>query len=175
MAEFYWTPKRDRAAELVADDVLTDEQIAAELKLHVRTLGWWKRAPVFQARVEERRKAIRAAIWAEGIANKQNRIDALNNRWQRMQQVIDQRAERHPTVGAAEMAGASTGLLVLTVRYLPGGGRVEEWAVDTGLLKELREHEKQAATEMGQWSEKTESDQRMRIVVEYEDGPGDAP
>jgi hypothetical protein len=36
---------------------------------------------------------------------------------------------------------------------------VEEYEVDTGLLKELREHEKQAAQELGQWSDKARVEQ----------------
>jgi hypothetical protein len=36
---------------------------------------------------------------------------------------------------------------------------VEEYEVDTGLLKELREHEKQAAQELGQWSDKARAEQ----------------
>jgi hypothetical protein len=36
---------------------------------------------------------------------------------------------------------------------------VDEYAVDGVLLKELREHEKQAAQELGQWSDKAKVEQ----------------
>jgi hypothetical protein len=44
---------------------------------------------------------------------------------------------------------------------------VEEYEVDTGLLKALLDHEKQAAQELGQWSEKSKVEQgpmQVRIV-----------
>jgi hypothetical protein len=54
------------------------------------------------------------------------------------------------------------GLLVRTHKQLGSAeypNIVEEYEVDTGLLKELREHEKQAAQELGQWSEKSNVEQ----------------
>ncbi|MHB1131667.1 MAG: hypothetical protein ACYC4L_04695 [Chloroflexota bacterium] len=115
----------------------------------------WSQVHGWQARLEEIAAAERAAIVARGIADRQNRVDALNDRWRRMQRVIEARADQHEKADleASPAAGASSGLMVLTIKYLPSGSRVEEWAVDTGLLKELREHEKQAAQELGQWSE----------------------
>ncbi len=98
----------------------------------------------------------RVAIKAEGIANKQNRIDRLNADWLRLQQVIAERAA-DPTM--ADVPGGTTGLLVRTVKALGHGADariVEEYAVDTGLLRELRAHEEQAAKELGQWTEKRE-------------------
>jgi|GEM_PF-6585379 len=123
--------------------------------LRYRTLADWSRAHNWQTRLVEIAEQERQAVIARGIAEKQNRIDALNDRWLRMRRVIEERAEHHPNV-IPEAAGADTGLMVLTIRYLPNGTRVEEWAVDTGVLKELREHEKQAAIEMGEWTEKRE-------------------
>lgn len=158
MSEFRWNGRRERAAALVAEDVQSDPEIARQLGISDRQLLRWKRAPEFAARVAEIVEATRAAVLAEGVANKRNRIEAINDRWRRLQQVIDARAEKHAnirTLAASPAAGAETGLMVLTIRYLPGGGRVEEWAVDTGLLKAMLEHEKQAAVELGQWEEKS--------------------
>lgn len=158
MARF-WTKRRTRAAQLVAEDRLTDEEIAVELGVSRQALAVWKRRPEFAARVDEIVEATRKAILAEGIAHRQNRIDAVNDRWQRLQQVIAERARQHEQIDslqASPAAGASTGLMVLTVRHLPGGGKVEEWAVDTATLKAMLEHEKQAAIELGQWEEKSQ-------------------
>lgn len=50
--------------------------------------------------------------------------------------------------------GGETGLLVRKYKNLGSGDNartVEEYEVDTGLLAELRAHEKQAAEELGQW------------------------
>ena len=156
---WHWTKKRTRAAQLVAEDQLTDDEIASELGISRRSLACWKKHSDFASRVGEIVEAMRQAILAEGIANRQNRVDALNARWQRMKRVIDERERQHANIDslkASPAAGASTGLMVLTIRYLPGGSRVEEWAVDTGLLKAMNETEKQAAIELGQWEEKSQ-------------------
>lgn len=100
-------------------------------------------------------EAGRAAIRAEGIAFKQNRIDAQNRRWQAMVRVIDERAAFHD----GDAPGAGTGLLVRSYKGLGSGDALriyEEWAVDTGLLAELRQLEQHTAKELGQWSDKAE-------------------
>jgi hypothetical protein len=74
-----------------------------------------------------------------------------------MQAVIEERAA-DPTMQAP---GASTGLLTRTQKQIGAGNSavtVEEYQVDTRLLKELREHEKQAAQELSQWSEKARAE-----------------
>lgn len=158
---------QEAAARAVAEDKLPDTKIAEAAGVTVWTLDKWKQRPAFRARVEEHRQLWRDQIKAEGIANKQNRIDALNERHRLMTEVIAARAKAHQWRSRAAQeadpegfdfqaytaAGAETGLMVHVVTYLKDGRR-EEWAVDTGLLKELREHEKQAAQEMGQWNEK---------------------
>jgi hypothetical protein len=58
--------------------------------------------------------------------------------------------------------GADTGLLMRTWKQIGSGDSaviVEEYQVDTGLLKALLDHEKQAAQELGQWSEKARVEQ----------------
>ena len=140
----------------------------------LRTLKDWSVDFGWQARLAAVAETERQAIVARGIADKQNRIDAYDERWRLMRQVIAARAKSHPTV-IPDAAGAETGLMVLTVRYLPSGGEVREWAVDTGLLKEMREHEKQAAQELGQWVEKQEQelgDKFVQALREFGHGGG---
>jgi hypothetical protein len=94
-----------------------------------------------------------AEIRGKGLVELSNRVDALNQRWNRLHRVIDDRA-KDPTMTAP---GAETGLLVRTHKQLGSAeypNIVEEYEVDTGLLKALLDHEKQAAQELGQWSEK---------------------
>jgi hypothetical protein len=141
---------------LVAQDDLADRAIGAACGVTERTIERWKQHPEFAARVQEHRDAWREAIKAKGIAERQNRVDALNDRWHRMQQVIEERAEDAAT---ARVAGGSTGLIVRDVKGVGKGEDfqlIDIYSVDTGLLKELREHEKQAAQELGEWSEKRE-------------------
>ncbi|MGE0539735.1 MAG: hypothetical protein AB7R89_06115 [Dehalococcoidia bacterium] len=158
--------KRDRAVALLARGDRSHEQIATELKIASRTLRNWLSDPAFAAELEAAKGAIRDALCAEGVAAKQNRLDSYRDRHQRMQQVIEARADanrkRNVVVQSGQgkdldfdgytAAGAETGIMVHTVTYLKDGRR-EEWAIDTGLLKEMRELEKQAATEMGQWDD----------------------
>ena len=163
--------KRERAAVLVAEDDLSDEQIAESVGTTRRTLDRWKHTEPFMARVQEHRDAWRAAVMAEGIANRINRVNALNDRWRGMQQVIAERAAdtssgTYTTAltedGKTERIiapGWSTGLLVRTEKQIGAGDRavhVIEFAVDTGLLREMRAHEEQAAKELGQWLDKHE-------------------
>ncbi|MBV8071739.1 MAG: hypothetical protein JO270_17645 [Acidobacteriaceae bacterium] len=55
--------------------------------------------------------------------------------------------------------GGDQGIQVRTIKGTGGGDnfvRVEEYEVDTGLLKEYREYQKQLAQEKGDWTEKHE-------------------
>jgi hypothetical protein len=150
-----WNEQLERAALFVAQDSLTDEKIADELGIGRTTLHRWKKDPEFIKRVKQIVEEIQAAIVARGIAERQNRIDALNRRWGLMDAVISQRAKTLANVAG----GGNTGLLVRQVKGVGSGEAfqlIEEYAVDTGLLREMREHEKQAAIEVGDWTEKRE-------------------
>lgn len=152
---FGWNAKRERAAMLLAEGK-ADEEIALALGINALTVWRWKKFPEFAARVQSNATALRAAIVARGIAERQNRVNALNERWLLMQRVITERA-KHPEYAGAP--GGDTGLLVKTVKAV-GPGKdielIEEYGVDVGLLRELRAHEQQAAQELGQWTEKKE-------------------
>ena len=142
------------AADLVAEDRLSDSQIAAEVDVHRQTLAAWKRRPEFQEKVRECAAAIERVILTDSIARRSRRVRALDDRWLLMQQVIEERAA---SSDMRAVPGGKTGLLAHDVKSIGGGGnaeRVDVYEVDTGLLKELREHEKQAAQELGQWVDK---------------------
>lgn len=150
----------------MADDRLTNAQIAALINVTRQTIDNWKAHPDFAARVAEHVTAQREAVMSQGIADKVKRVAALDDRWDRMQTVI---AERAADDEWSDVAGWETGLLVHQRKQI-GGGRdaqvVDEFAVDTGLLRELRAHEEQAAKELGQWTEK--SDLNVSLTGELE-------
>lgn len=153
--KFKWDVARERAAAFLAEGRLTDEDIADSLGVSRASVARWKTYPDFAARVNSLVADAREAVRRQGIANRQNRVDALNNRWLAMQSVIEQRAKEYANVSV----GGNTGLIVRQTKGIGKGEDfeiVEEYAVDTGLLRELREHEKQAAQELGQWTEKRE-------------------
>lgn len=141
---------RERAAYLLAVDELSDESIAREVDIARSTLSEWKKQPEFQQLISAHRDEIRKRIRSRGIAIIENRIQAQHDRWLRMRRVIDERAA-DPTM--AEVPGGKTGLLVRRVKKIGGGDSaelVDEYEVDTGLLKELREIENLVANELGQ-------------------------
>lgn len=142
---------------MAAEDTHTDAAIAAACGVEKRAIDRWKHHPDFRTRVAEHVAAFVAAIQGRGIADRQNRVDALNERWSKMRDVITARSGDEDM---RRVPGGKTGLLTKQYKQV-GSGRdaqlVTEYSVDTGLLKELREHEKQAAQELGQWIEKQDT------------------
>jgi hypothetical protein len=155
MKAFTWNTARELGAVLVADDSLTDVEIAKQAGVHKATLERWKKAPEFQARVRDVRtglksKALEIAL-QYGIADVRQRIHSLDEHWKKMQRVIAERA-KDPVMEKA--AGGRTGLLVHRRRVIGQGDNsmtVDDYEVDTGLLRALRETARQAAQEMGKW------------------------
>lgn len=175
------TGARETAALLIAQDQLTDMQIAAECGVKAsKTIQRWRNDPVIAARVAEHRASWRAEIKAKGIADVQNRVDEANARHLLMKQVIAERAA-DPTMEG--IPGGTTGLLVRQVKFVKvlsvkrdrptsladepehdddiitperSVAQVEEYAVDTALLHELRMHEDEVAKHLGQLVERRE-------------------
>ena len=133
--------------------------------------------PMIAAAIAEHKAAIRAA----GIANKQHRVDVLNDLAGRLLRTI---AARAADASMKDIPGGAEGVVVRSYKavtvYTPtgplGGDTLHperdeepetlypakqtvllaEYTVDTGTLAELRATLKQAAQEVGQWSEKSE-------------------
>lgn len=161
---FSWNKRRLQAASLVAADELPDEQIAARCSVTRRQLTRWKDVPAFKAKVTEIRKAIADAILAKGIASKVERIAALQERWLKMRAVI---AERAADKRMAKVPGGKTGLLAHRKRGLGSGDNfilVDEFQVDTGLLKAMLDAEAAAAKE----TELADVIQRLEAMEELE-------
>lgn len=178
VAPFRWTTREERAAGLVAEDTLTNAEIGAAVGVRARTIERWKAHPAFAARVAELVAAAQAAAKVRTIANKERRVQRLQERSEKLDRVIAARAEQH-----AEVPGGDTGLLVREPKIVkvydvkttqrrgptalaqeddddeqmtPTGGVqiVYEYRVDTATLAEMRQIEKQAAQELGEWVEK---------------------
>jgi hypothetical protein len=112
--------------------------------------------PDVEQRIREIRAEIGAKLEKRAIRDLNERLNEYQARWDKMRTVIEERS------GAPEMqevAGGKTGLLVRTLKSIGSGEKastVEEFAVDTGLLRELRELELQVSKELGQFIEKHE-------------------
>jgi hypothetical protein len=106
--------------------------------------------------IKEAIAAHRDKIEKSGIAHLQARVDQYNERWFALRQIVSERAT---SPEMQNVAGGKTGWLVRTIKQIGGGDNaqvVEEYAFDAALHRELRELEKHAATDLGQWSEKRE-------------------
>ena len=164
-AGFDWSRKSRLAAELVAEDDLTDAVIAERVGIGPRTLYRWKLEPVFVAEVEKRVEDFGRVVRSRGIARLERRIKALNDRWERMNRIIEERAD-DPAM--ANVPGGNTGLLVRRVKGVGQGDRfriIESYEVDCRLLRALCDHERQAAQELGQWGEKPYLDRRTEAPL----------
>jgi hypothetical protein len=169
---FRWNAASEEASLLVAQGELTNREVAVKVGVAPRTLDNWKADGEFQDRVKGHVADIRESVRRRGIAVMENRVRALQNRWERMNRVMDERAA-DPAM--AKVPGGTTGLLVHNVKSIGAGmaaERVDLYELDAALLKEMREHEKQAAQELGQWSEKHEhhgaDGQPMELKVTHE-------
>lgn len=107
-------------------------------------------------RIREIQETFSAGTIALEISSRNARVQALQERWDKMRQVITERAVHYAKGGDDEsdaiVPGGETGLLVKDFKGKEADQPV--YKVDTGLLAELRNHEKQAAEELGQWTEK---------------------
>jgi hypothetical protein len=160
-----WTRQREKAARLCADGRLTDARIAAQVGVSTRTLERWRVVPEFQAKVDAYVRAAEAKARECAIGNKLLRVQALHERRQLLLQIA---AERAADPSRAGVPGGGTGLLVRSVKQIGSGAtarEVEEYEVDATLLRELRAHEEQAARELGQWTEKTETDNSGPVIL----------
>jgi transposase-like protein len=150
------TLKKEEAALLVAQDALSDAEIAKKVGIARRTLAYWKNDAGFGDRVSELTTRIAGKLAMVSIAERVRRVAALDDRWRRLRRIIDARAA-DPAM--RKVPGGSEGLMVCRPRVLGTGPKAKtvlEYEIDTGLLAELRGLEKQAAIEVGDWSEKQE-------------------
>jgi hypothetical protein len=165
-APFPWTEGKLEAVYLLAQDELTDEEIAARVSVHRATLARWKRHPQFAARLQAAVAELGEVAQRYALGRRAYRVRCLNDRHQRMRRVIEQRAADPSMQG---VPGGDTGLLVRDVKVVGQGEhaqRVDLYRVDTGLLAELRATEEQAARELGQWSDRQETTVTGTVAVQ---------
>lgn len=126
--------------------------IAQACGVVVRTLARWKTDPEFRAEVERIRNEQRAAIEAEGIRRKINRVNSLVDDFEATQRLIQARAAAYTYA-----VGGDTGLLARDVKLTRLGDEIEVFRFDAALIAKRNELRKQIAQELGQWVEKTEA------------------
>jgi len=72
------TGRQEKAARLVAEDDLTNEQIATECGVKRQTLDLWKKRPDFISRVFDHTESFKEAALTAGFADKRARLMLLN-------------------------------------------------------------------------------------------------
>lgn len=172
---FRWDASKREAAQLLAENDFSVEEIAARIGVERTTLWRWKTDPFFAAEVAIIEKRLGNLSLRRVIARRNRRLLALEDRWLRMQQVIEARAADPDHQRAS---GGETGLLVRRQRVIGSGDNallIEEFEVDTALLKELRETERQAAQEAGQWQEKHQHEHNHAGSVAHEHAINQSP
>jgi hypothetical protein len=132
---------------LLAEDAITDTEIAEACGISRQQLWLWKKQPAFAQRLREGRERLADEALRYAVARKRNRMRRMNDRRERGHRLIEERAA-DPAM--ATVPGGTTGLL--TTKQTPLGPQYE---VDTGLLASLLNLERAAAVEAGQWTEKT--------------------
>jgi hypothetical protein len=158
-----WTEDRERAAILIAEGELVNQEIATQCSVHRRQILRWKKIPEFAARVKELTEETCKTLAEYAVANKQRRVAELEKRRQLIVALIESRAVAHENA-----VGGHTGLLTKDIKQIGSGDsarEVEVYSADVALLRELREIEKQAAIECGQWDERPSSGGNQIVQV----------
>jgi transcriptional regulator with XRE-family HTH domain len=148
--------QKQRAVRLLVQDKLTDEKIAEACGVTRQTITNWKREPDFIAAMHEVAAEVAQALYDLPITHRRNRVVDLQTIRDKLMQVI---TERGMSPEMAGIAGGETGLLTRRMTKVGHGKETEyvwEYAVDVGMLKELRATLEQAAKELGQWVERVD-------------------
>lgn len=183
-----WTTQRLQAANLAAEDRLTDAKIAADLGVTRQCIAKWRSQAEFRLRVARIINEATARAHAEGVMTVAGRVQRYKDRLDALDRIVTERAA-DPAL--ANVPGGKTGFVylepMLVKVYDTSGQFTEQMAaldtppeqltsakrdilvhvakVDLATMSEMRQIEKQAAQDQGQWSEKHENSQQTEILV----------
>jgi hypothetical protein len=121
---------------LLAEDRLPERDIAQVVGVGRTQLWRWKRKPEFAELVQLLTQEITQSALSRGIAQKRNRVRALDERSRRLEQLARERAQ-----DMANVPGGSSGYLTRRIKSIGSGKSarvVEEYEVDGTLLRQLR-------------------------------------
>jgi len=144
--------RRERAAQLLAEDLRSDLKISELCGIHIATLYKWKKRPEIVERIVELTQIYADKALKTGLAQRDKRVAVLRQMHDKLLQIVEERAA-DPRLES--VPGGQTGLVVRAVKVI--GKQVHEtFVTDTKLVKELRETGEQIARELGQWQERIE-------------------
>lgn len=145
------TKKQDKAAQLLAEDNLTTEQIAEQINVNPATIYRWQRKEHFRKRVTAVVEAYAARAMGTKMALRHKRIEAYNALIEDLYRV---KGDRAGDSSLRSVPGASTGL-INRVRFelvtTKDGKKasVPVYEIDRSLLTSIREINEEIARELG--------------------------
>jgi DNA-binding CsgD family transcriptional regulator len=139
-----------RAAILLAEDELSDTEIAQCVGITRRTLMRWKKQASIQQKIDEQLTLSKQESERQMLVERQIRIAAMEARLNELEDIIWGRAHSLEMRG---VPGGSTGLLRRRkICFKPHGGLpVYAYELDTALLREERRLLVAVAKAVGQW------------------------
>ena len=138
-----------RAAILVAEDELSDTEIARLCGVTRRTLMRWKKQSAIQQKIGERLTLSKQKSERQMIVERQTRIADMEVMLQTMDNIIRERANSPEMRG---VPGGSTGLMRRRKgSFRKSHGPLCDYELDTGLMREWRRQLVAVAKALGQW------------------------
>jgi hypothetical protein len=169
------TTNQIEAARLFAQGLCTVAEISQLVGVSTRTLHNWKNDPEFQIQLQHMSEAWRQKARLKGIGDPDRRLLRINDRWRRLQSIIEERAA-DPAV--QDVPGGKSGLLAIDYRaeqYVEFDAegkpvrctrQVPVYQVDTGLVDAMRKIEEHAAIHEGQWKTRVKLDAKIEATEE---------
>ena len=156
------TEPQEQAALLIAQGRLSQAVIAKRAEISKRTLTYWQKEPEFRETVARHRDAFRKAAEQQreeisklGLALRRERIFQKMRRHAHLREIQLARSKDERILNyLGQDTGVAAGLIC--VRYKGKDATQEEFVLDTGMLAEFDELERDIAIEVGDWKEKHE-------------------
>lgn len=130
-----WTRTKIQAAQMIAEDDLSDMLISKKLGVSNKTIWNWKQYPEFIARVNQIMAAWNASMMNSGLARKEKRLEALKKMHAATSIITEERAFKYgaKTASALKLNGVAIdpdehtkeeldGAVILSVPAIAGGG-----------------------------------------------------
>src|SRR5579872_2340952 len=139
------------AAILVAEDKLSDTEIAQRCGITRRTLMRWKNQLSIQQKIHEHLRLSKQESERQMMIERHMRIASMEARLYEIDDIIRKRAQNPEMQG---VPGGSTGVLRQRKVSCRGGKAVYAYELDTSLLREYRQLLMAVAKALGQWQPK---------------------
>lgn len=155
---------RPQIVRMICEEGMTTTQVAESVNVHPATVRMWLRRDDYQEAIRHYHELFEEQMMQFSVANKSKRIADLQMLLDKQKQVINERAQQYSHF----MGGGGSGLLVKQTKSVgtgPTAYAVDEYVYDSAIVRDILSLHKQAAVELGQWSEKSENTTRIEQQV----------